>query len=397
MPWRKTDVLEQRRLFIARWLMEEESFSELCDEFGIPRKTGYKWRKRYMEQGYKGLEDMSRRPKKFRDQTPNEVLCEILRIKKWKEHWGGRKIRDYLKGQRSFDSLPHSRTIERYLKKCGYVTPRAVTWRGTYASEDLIEPNEVNDVWTADFKGWWRTKNNRRCEPLTVMDRYSRALLNLSAHESATFEATRERFSAVFNEFGLPRIIRMDNGSPFAAIRAMHRLSRFGVWLLKLGILPNRMDPASPNQNGRHERFHRDIKRELQGDPAEDRETEQKRFDVWREEFNFLRPHEALNGDTPMQHYKKSPRRFVENTAFEYPADFSLRKVSDNGGFYWKNTNVQFTYSMAGEYIGIEDTGDEDLKVWFYDWCLGTLKRDGERFCPSQTLQRGSLGRRITI
>lgn len=358
MPWRETNVLEERKLFITRMLRGEETFTELCEDFGIPRKTGYKWKARFLERGMEGLADLSRRPHKFRQQVPNEVLCEIVRIKKWKEHWGAKKIRGYLVEQQILSAVPHARTIERYLKSCGYVTPHTKSWREQFVSEAIITPTAPNDVWTVDHKGWWTTKDGKRCEPLTVMDRYSRMLLNLSAHQRKTYKDTKRVFIELFEEFGLPHVVRMDNGTPFASVQGLHRLTRFSIWLLKLGIIPNRMDLASPHQNGSHERTHRDMKRELQMNPARCRDEEQKRFDVWKYEYDHLRPHEALGGKSPATIYKKSPRVFNPKTKFEYPPDFELRKITANGDVTWKMSTIRIAKAMAGEYIGFEDYGE---------------------------------------
>lgn len=396
MPWRETDVLELRRQFISRWQLGDESISELCEEFGVSRKTGHKWLKRFKQGGSEGLRDQHRRPRCFKDELPKEILCEVIRIRNWRPLWGGRKIRQYLDANADFERLPHSRTIDRYLKRCGYAKPRkADRGRGAYCPERLVEPAEPNDVWTADFKGWWSTQDGNRCEPLTVRDKLSRFVLNLSAHPGTSFEATKDRFSVIFEEFGLPYVMRFDNGSPFACISALHRLTRFAVWLMKHGVIPNRMDPASPHQNGAHERFHVDIKRELQNSPAANLAEEQKRFDVWRWDFNCVRPHEALGGKTPSELYRRSPRRYLgERIVFEYPPDFALRKVNANGEFNWNNKRVNFAKSLAGEYIGVEDDGTPDLNVWFCDFCLASLERNGSRIRPSQALSRQEVGRR---
>lgn len=395
MPWKETNVLDQRKLFISRWLQEEDSFTELCEEFGIPRKTGYKWRARYLEKGLEGLADMSRRPKTFRQQTPNEVLFEIVRIRQWKPSWGGRKIRDYLKENAQFEALPHARTIDRHLKSCGFVTPRPQTWHQTLTSEEIVQPKAPNDVWTVDHKGWWNTRDGKRCEPLTVMDRFSRVLLNLTAHKRKTYEDTKAQFIELFEQFGLPLILRMDNGTPFASVQGLHRLTRFSLWLLKLGVVPNRMDPASPHQNGSHERMHRDLKRELQAEPAVSLCEEQRRFDVWRHEYNHLRPHESLQGKTPMKVYHKSTRTFHPHVTFEYPPDFEVRKISANGDFWWKMSTVRLAKAMAGEHIGLEDNGDPFLRVWYCDFFLGTLAKKTRDFTPSEVLERGNIGRRV--
>ena len=397
MPWKESSAMDQKQLFIIQWQLQEESFTDLCDEFGIARKTGYKWVKRYQENGIKGLEEQTRQPLNMPRRISTEILCEIMKARHHKEFWGGKKISRYLRSQ-GFEPVPHARTIDRYLKRCGYVTPRRARRNAELQEEVLIEAKAPMDVATIDFKGWWRTGDGKRCEPLTVRDQSSRYLLNLSAHPGTCFEAVKERLSMVFEQYGLPLVMRSDNGSPFASVSAMHRLTRFGVWLMKLGVLPNRIEPARPDQNGAHERFHRDIKRELQQKPARELREEQKRFDMWRYEFNYERPHEALGDDTPAQHFKASPRKYLgDNIEFEYPSDFEMRKISHVGEFNWKGKAVGFAKSLAGEYIGIEDCGGPDLKVWFYDFCLASLHRKGEYLVPSHTLSKEGTGRRIKI
>ena len=395
MPWKETKVLDQKRLFISRWCLGEECLTSLCEEFGVSRKTGYKWIDRFKKDGIGGLENLSQRPHAFRDETPREVVCEIIRIKNWKPFWGGRKIGHYLRAQKQLSKIPHSRTIDRYLRRCGYVTPRKTSSPKEFVSENLIEPSKPNDVWTLDFKGWWRTKDGKRCEPLTIRNMHSRYLLNLSAHRSATFEAVKERFYNIFEEFGLPRVIRSDNGGPFASVRAMHRLTRFGIMLMKHGVVPNRMDPGSPQQNGAHERMHLDIKRELQSTPAGKLRSEQERFDIWRYEFNHVRPHESLGGSTPAKCYKPSAKRFMGDKAtFEYPVDFSLRKVSSSGDFFWNGKAVRLSKAFAGEYVGIEDCGEVDLNVYFCDFHLASLHRKERILTPTSVLRREAIGKR---
>lgn len=395
MPWEEKSVLDQKKLFIVRWQLQEETFTELCQEFDIARKTGYKWVRRYQAEGLKGLEEYKREPKHMPQQISNEILCEIFKARQRKEFWGGKKISRYLRNQ-GFSCVPHARTIDRYLKRGGYVTPRRTRRNQKLQEEKLIEARVPMDVATIDFKGWWRTGDGKRCEPLTVRDQSSRYILNLSAHAGASFEAVKERVSGVFEQYGLPLVMRSDNGSPFASVSAMHRLTRFGIWLMKLGVLPNRIEPACPDQNGAHERFHWDIKRELQKNPARELGEEQKRFDIWRYEFNHERPHESLNDDTPAQHFRASPRKYLgDNVLFEYPADFEMRKISRSGEFNWKGKPIRFAKSLAGEYIGIEDSGEPDLKVWFYDFYLASLHRKGEYLVPSHALAKESIGRRM--
>lgn len=397
MPWKESSSMDQKRLFIMHWQLQEGCFTDLCEEYGIAPKTGYKWVKRFQLEGFEGLKEKSRVPQVCPRQISNELICEIFKVRGHKEFWGGRKIRRYLKNH-GYEALPHARTIDRYLKLGGFVTPRRTRRNNKLQEERLIDAKAPMEVLTIDFKGWWRTLDGKRCEPFTVKDQYSKYLLNLSAHHSSTFDAAKGRLSQVFEQFGLPLVVRSDNGSPFASVGALHRLTRFGVWLMKLGILPNRIEPACPDQNGAHERFHRDIKRELQKDPARKLTDEQKRFELWQYEFNHERPHQALNDDTPATWFKASPRKYRgDKIDFQYPADFQLRKVTHNGEFNWKGKAIGFAKSLAGEYIGIEDCGEPELKLWFCDFYLASLHRNGDFLNPSLTLQREDIGRRTNI
>jgi len=381
-------VLEQRKRFIVGYLEDQYSFTELCEEYGISRKTGYKWVHRFKEEGFDGLKDESRRPKRFRDEVAGEMICEIVKVRQWKPGWGGRSIRSYLLKHRKFKGVPHARTIDRILKRSGFVTSRRHAGKAkSYNEEPIVEAKECNDVWTVDFKGWWRTGDGKRCEPLTIRDGNSRFIVNLAALATTAFEPVKERFIESFELYGLPLYVRSDNGAPFASVRGFCRLTRFAVWLMKLGVTPNRIPPASPHLNGAHERMHRDIKRELQQKPSYNAKLEQKRFDIWRHEFNHVRPHQALGGDPPAKYYRSSRRKYtLLEPVYEYPADFQIRKVSTNGEFNWKNKAVRFAKSLAGEYIGIETCDDGSLQLWFTNYCLATADRYFER--PLQPVRK---------
>jgi putative transposase len=394
MPWKETCVMDEKRLFIHRVELEEESISEVCEEFGISRKTGYKWITRYRQGGFKALEELSRRPRHFRDETPAEVICELIRIRQWKDDWGGRKIRSFLKNK-GWEVLPSARTIDRYLKRCGFVIPVHRSKWQEISAQDLVEPRGPNDVWTVDWKGWWRTLDGKRCNPLTIRDSSTRYVLNLSAHQRTTFEIVKERFIEVFSENGLPLAVRSDNGPPFGSIHRGRHLTRLAVWFMKLGILPNYIPPASPQYQGAHERYHLDLYRELEKKPAANVVEEQKRFKVHQYEFNFLRPHEALNNQVPAKIYAPSKRSYPgEKITFEYPVDFDVRKVNHNGVFFYKGVTIPFAKSLAGEYIGLEFRARPHPRVWYCDFSIGFLS-DSEGFVLSNSFTRSPIGVRV--
>lgn len=394
MPWRVESVLDQRKAFVVERLKSECAFSELCREFGVSRKTGYKWMERFNQSGFPGLEDLDRCPENFREPVSAELVCEITKVRVEHESWGGRKIRQYLVRQKRFDALPCSRTIDRILKRSGLVTARSASIRVSIPPVEVVKPKSCNDVATSDFKGWWHMDDGNRCNPLTVRDEHARFILGLVALSETTFDAVKEHFEEVFIKYGLPLYMRFDNGPPFASIRGFMRLTQFGVWLLKLGVTPNPIAPASPYMNGAHERMHRDLKRELQRKPDRNLKAEQKRFDAWRHEFNHVRPHDALGGKTPAECYKRSARKYYREVDFDYPADFVMRNISNSGEFNWCNRPVFFSKAFAGQTIGIERVGDGLLKLWFYDYALGVADDQFRSVSEFHQPKRYSVGRR---
>jgi putative transposase len=393
MPWKEQRVSEQRRGFVAACLRPgERSMSELCRDFGISRKTGYKWLQRFESGGLPALEDESRRPTRFRSEIAGEVIVEIVRVRQWKPTWGGRKIRAYLMSQ-GLPEVPCIRSVDRILKRCGFVTSRTPGFSRIAGNLNIVQPKRCNDVWTMDFKGWWVTKNGRRCDPLTLRDEFSRYVLCLSALERSTTESVQEQLDETFRRYGLPEYIRSDNGVPFASARGFMGLTRLAVWLLKNDVTPNRILPASPYMNGAHERMHKDIKAELQRNPALDVKAEQKRFDIWRAEFNSIRPNQALNDRTPASSYRSSRRKYSDkNDDFVYPSNFTLRKVSANGEFNWKNAPVRFAKSLAGEFVALEPMSDQTLRLWFRHYPLGITDSNCRKIIPARQFQQTAFG-----
>src|SRR6267143_3064191 len=312
MPWKKTEPMEQRIEFALKAL-RTLNFRALCQEYGISAKTGYKWRERFRGEGLAGMEEESRRPKSHSEQLPEEV-CEIVRLKLAHLSWGPRKIRElYL---RRHGEVASESTFKRVLERAA-LTQKRRRGRATEAGR-LCKGRRAsgpNEVWKVDFKGWWRN-GDKRCEPLTVRDEYSRYLLEVRAVEDARSETVRKSFERIFERHGLPEAIRSDNGSPFASRQGLLGLSRLSVWWVVLGIDLERGRPGHPEDNPGHERMHGDISKELEALG----ESEQEAFDLWQHSFNYERPHEALGMRTPGEVYVVSERKY-EGTPedLEYP------------------------------------------------------------------------------
>ena len=311
MSWRATGVEHLRAEFVLVASEREVSKSAACREFGISRKTGYKWLRRYAELGLDGLVDRSRRPRSSPLQASGAVVVELVRLRQAHPHWGPKKLRALLlrTGIRP-EEIPGLATVGRILLRAGLSEAkgrgRPRRWEPTGPMQTAAGPN---DVWTVDFKGWWRTGDRRRCEPLGIRDLYSRYILCLRPMRRRRVEDVRAVFAEVFERYGLPAVIRSDNGSPFASLTGPHGLTRLSAWWRTLGIKLDRIEPGHPEQNGGHERMHRDLAQEIEGQPAATLEEEAKRLKRWRVEYNVHRPHEALAMKTPGDVYRCSRRR----------------------------------------------------------------------------------------
>jgi len=373
MPWRETSPMDQKTQFIADYLRQSLSISELCTNYGISRKTGYKWIDRYLDDGPQGLEERSTKPYTAANRTAENIVRALIDLRSHHPTWGAGKLLAVIERRHRGWELPARSTACEILKRHGLVAKkrsrRSIGHPGAPSSQ-ILAPNHC---WCADFKGQFKTGDGQYCYPLTVTDGYSRFLLGCQALSSTKVEAAKPIFTRIFKEYGLPTRIRTDNGVPFAT-NTLARLSQLSAWWVRLGVLPELIEPGKPQQNGRHERMHRTLKAETTHPPANTRLGQQRRFDRFREEFNFERPHQALDMQTPASQYTASTRAMPDQLPpLEYPDRFEVRYVSGNGGIRWNRHWVNVSSTCIGEYVGLEEIDDGIWNVYFGPLKLGRL------------------------
>lgn len=373
MPWKETSVVDRRLDFVQRCLQKDHSIGALCDVYGISRTIGHKWLKRYREGGEPALADRSRAPHSNPRATPDEIVGLVLECRlEW--GWGAKKIHARLATERPELKLPAVSTISAILKRAGLTKPQKRRRRGPPRSEPFVACERPNDLWCMDYMGDFLLGNRSRCYPLTVTDSFSRALLCCRACDRISGEIVQQEFTRLFREHGLPLTIRSDNGPPFASHGA-GGLTRLAVWLLKLGIRLERIDPGHPEQNGRHERMHATLRAATVRPPRHTRSAQQRSFNEYRQVFNFERPHEALGQVTPASLYVPSPRPFPRGGPQDpvYPGHFELRKVQPVGQIRWRGHLVFVSGALAGERVSLEETDEGLWTVRFAHHWLGTL------------------------
>ena len=373
MPWKETCAVEERLRFVFDCQAGDFSKAPLCRMYGISRPTGDKWLARYAEGGLDALLDRRRVPARHPNQVPEEVERAILEARRAHPHWGPKKLRVLLARERPGRNWPACSTLGEILRRNGLTVPRKGRRRAPPYGQPFVDCREANAVWCADFKGWFRTGDGRRCEPLTISDAHSRYLLRCQALEETGYPTVRALFEATFREYGLPGAIRTDNGTPFAS-RGIFGLSRLSVWWIRLGIVPERIEPGQPQQNGRHERMHGTLKAETARPPMATLRSQQRRFDRFRREYNHERPHEALGMRCPGEVYGASPRPYPERLGpVEYPSGLTVRRAQKHGEFYWHGHRVFLGEAFANERVGFEPLDGRYWKLYFSDLALGVF------------------------
>lgn len=371
--------MDQRVAFIADWLRAEWTMTDLAERYQISRKTGYKWVDRYVADPAHGLAERSRAPKAHGRAMPEDIGAAVLALRRAHPGWGPKKLRAVLMERAPERDWPASSTMGDLLRRTGLSTPRRRQRYVIPLTQPLAAAQAPNDVWSADFKGWFRTADGTRCDPLTLTDAWSRFVLCCRI-VAPSERGVRPWFERTFREHGLPRALRTDNGSPFATTGAA-RLSHLAVWCLKLGIQLDRIDPGHPEQNGRHERFHLTLQEDTTTPPATTPGQQQRRFDRMRREFNTERPHEALGQQPPARVFRPSPRPYPARLEDPwYDATHQVRRVKRMGQIQWQGDYLFVSEAVRGELVGLAETERGDWIVRFMHVELGRIDRQTRRF-----------------
>lgn len=365
MPWKASSVVDERTRFVLEHERGLYTMTDLCEIYDIARETGYYWLRRYQQGGLEALQDRDRAPERHPNQTPERIEEAVLQLRRAHMSWGPRKLKRVLERETPQKRWPAASTMGAMLAREGLVVPRKKRRRAPPYTQPFASADAPNQVWCADFKGWFRTQDGDRVDPLTITDAHSRYLLRCQHVEKTNGEQVQAIFEAAFRECGLPRAIRTDNGAPFAS-RAVAGLSPLAVWWMKLGIVPERIAAGHPEQNGRHERMHRTLKQETASPPAANTRAQQRAFNHFRREYNEERPHEALGMQTPRAVYTPSQRSYPARVPEpEYGSALRVRRVRLRGNFSWKHQDVFVSETLIGEPIGLLPVDDRIYTVYY--------------------------------
>lgn len=381
MPWKVSGPMNERMRFVVR-LEQGERMADLCREFGISRKTGYKFEERYKALGPIGLYDVPRAPERIPHRTSDEVVKRIVGLKKEHPTWGPKKVKAELERREVGVRVPAPSTVGEILLRHGLVTRRKRNHGTPPAFQERHGSQGPNDLWCVDFKGQFRLGNRDYCYPLTVTDHFSRYLIGCEGLDGTQGAPAKVVFQSLFQKYGLPRSIRTDNGPPFAS-RGLAGLTSLSAYWMKLGIRLERIEPGHPEQNGRHERMHLTLKQETTRPAAENMLQQQERFDRFEKEFNNERPHEGIEMKRPADLYQPSSRSLpTEIPESEYPLHDQTRTV-DSGGhvlFGGRGTSFFLSHALVGEVVGLREVDDGRWLVSFANLDLGYFDEKTRRF-----------------
>ena len=371
MPWKEIRPMDQKIEMITDWISGKYTKVDLSKKYNISRKTVTKWIDRYYIKGAKGLEEQLRSPKTSPHATPRDVIEKIIAYKRANIHRGPRKLKVMLHTEYPEIAWPSSWTIGYWLNKYGLVKPRKKRLRVPAYSQPFGDCVSPNMSWSADYKGQFHLKNGQVCYLLTISDNYSRYLLECEALPGPRLNETKFVFEKVFREYGLPEVIRTDNGTPFAG-RCIGGLSTLSIWLIQLGIVPERIEKGKPTQNGRHERMHRTLKAETS--ISGNLKSQQKEYEFFKYDYNFRRPHEALDQKTPKSIYQKSERNYPETIPpINYDLDYEVRKVKQNGQIKFGNTAFYVSHLLSGQNIGVKEVDNNIWDIYYSFHRLGAI------------------------
>jgi putative transposase len=373
MPWGQTDPVRERLRFVALHQEGLYNLSTLCSRFGVSRKTGYDTLERYERLGVDGLKNGSHAPLSCPHRIGEEMRALLVAARRAHPTWGPRKILAWLGPRHPETLLPAASTVGDLYSREGLVKPQQRQRKWEQPGRTQVAVNAANDLWTIDFKGEFRTRDGQVCYPLTIADAHTRFLLAIDGLSSTAYPGARAVMERVFREYGLPAVIRSDNGGPFVT-KAVAGLSRLNVWWTQLGIRHDRIAPGRPDQNGSHERMHRTLKAETVWPPAADAQAQQERFDTFRGEFDFERPHQAIGMQTPGSLYVRSAREMPACLQKpQYPGHCVIRQVRRNGMLNFKDRSLFFSELLIGHEIALEEIADGVWSIYFYDLLLARL------------------------
>jgi len=380
MPWKEVRAVDQRMQFISAVLADPKgNMLQLCRSFGISRSKGYKWLSRYRELGPAGLEAQKPVAKSFPHQTPDNVVDRVVELRKKHPFDGPKKLRARLLVLEPTLAVPAASTIGDILDRHGLIRPRRARLRVPPNPSPLEPCSEPNELWCVDFKGHFACGDGTRCYPLTITDGATRYLIKCEGMVQPRDQPVREHFERAFREFGLPSRLRSDNGPPFAT-KALGGLSALSVWCIQHGVVPERIDPGHPEQNGRHERMHRTLKEHTANPPAATFADQQRAFDRFRHDYNDERPHEALGMTPPAAHYEPSLRAMPPAPkAPEYGSGLEVRRVKSNGCFSWMGSALRVGCLLAAQPVGLRAIDEDEWEIFYGPLLIGyVLVRDGK-------------------
>ena len=389
MGWMETCAVAERMRFVMAVVEREEAFAVVCRQFGVSRRTGYKWLERYREEGVAGLLDRSRAPLHHRHAVASEIAERCLAARREHPTWGPVKVRAWLERRVPQTAWPAASTIGVLFDREGLTIKRRLRRRSPPSSAPFGHCGAANDVWCIDFKGWFLTGDGTHCEPLTLSDAHSRYLLRCQAMARLDTEHVWPVLDAAFREFGLPHRLRSDNGAPFAS-RGAGGLSRLSVKVIKAGVVPERIAPGKPQQNGRLERLHLTLLQDTASPPARSLREQLERLRSFQRLYNDERPHQALGNDTPAEHYAVSPRRFdgvLREPA--YGPDHAVRYVRHNGEIRWRGDTIYISEALIGEPVGLREDEHGAWSVFYGPIGLGIIAHDGDRLRKPKRRARG--------
>jgi len=380
MPWKEVRSVDQRMQFIAAVQADPKgNFHQLCRSFGISRSKGYKWLERFRQMGPRGLEDQKPIAKSFPHRTPDEVVDRVVELRKKHPFDGPKKLRARLLVLEPTLTVPAASTIGDILDRHGLIRPRRARLRVPPSPSPLEPCSESNELWCVDFKGHFACGDGTRCHPLTITDGATRYLIKCEGMVQPRDQPVREHFERAFREFGMPARLRSDNGPPFAT-KALGGLSALSVWCIRYGVIPERIEPGHPEQNGRHERMHRTLKEQTANPPAATLADQQRAFDRFRRDYNDERPHEALGMTPPAAHYEPSLRAMPPAPKDpEYASGFEVRRVKAKGSFSWMGFELRVGPLLASQPVGLRAIDEDEWELFYGPLLIGyVLMRDGK-------------------